>query len=273
MTAQHDLERWSPLLTVAVVVVDAVLLATGVVTARGALLLVVLVELPLLILTLAALAIAVRAQRRVGSTLRTVLGRSPIAPVVRAELRTYASLVRWILRRPAVPRGATALPATEGVLTVPVAFSIVTVIELVALDIILPWWWVRVLVVLVSLWSLVMLWGIVSLRVTSPHVLTDSHLILRQSGRLVARIDRGSITRVAPQRRFSPTKPEVDGERLALPGPNGTVLDLALAEPITAGLPGYFGRPGTTGEVEVISLHLDDPAVLIAALSVPQPRR
>ncbi len=268
------LHRWAPAVTAAVVAADALLLATGTITGRGALTLFLAVEAPLVAVTATVLAVAVRAHLRRGDGLPAALGRvaarSPAAALVRAELRSYRALWMWLRRRCDVPAGAVALPARRGTAALPAAFAVAMIVEMAALDLLLPWPWLRIAVAAVSLWSLAMLGGIVALGRTRPHYVSDRALVLRSAGRTVAAIDLADVAAAASRRRWSPTTAGVDGTRLSLPNQDGTRLDIALRSPVPARLAAW-PRRARVHQVDTVSLHLDDPAPLLAALARRRP--
>lgn len=272
---QKRVHRWAPVATVAVVLVDAVLLATGTITPRQALWLFLVVEVPLLCISAAGLGLAIQANRRRGDTFTTatrgVFAQSPIALVVRTEVRAYRALWMWVRRRYDVEPGAVALPADRGMLTLPLAFAVATVIEIVVLDLLLPWMWARIAVAVVSVWSLVMLFGFVAVGRAFPHYLTDTDLVLRRSGSTVAVVHRDNIAKTVRHRRFSHTTPTIDDGHLFLPNPDGTCIDVVLRSPVAASLPTFLPHNRTTQSVHRVSLHLDDPTLLHAARAPTHP--
>lgn len=264
------LHRWAPAVTAAVVAVDAVLLAAGAITGGGAVRLFLAVEAPLLGVTAVAVAAAVRSHRRRGDSLpaaaRRVAAQSPFAPAVRAELRSYRALWMWARRRCDVPPGAVALHAGRGTVALPAAFAVATIVELVALDLLLPWLWLRVAVAALSLWSLLILGGFVALGRTRPHYLLGDTLVLRRSGSTVASVELAGIAAVVRRRRWSPTSPTVEDGRLALPNQDGTCVDIVLHDPVPARIPAW-PRRGPVQDVDTVSLHLDDPELLDTAVA------
>lgn len=264
------LHRWAPVGTAAVVAADAALLTTGAVTGGQAVRLFLAAEVPLLCVTAFALAVAVRAHHRRGhslpSAVRRVAAQSPFAPAVRAELRSYRALWLWARRRCDLPPGAVPLHAGRGTVALPAAFAVATIVEVAVLDLLLPWLWLRIVVAALSLWSLLMLGGVVALGRTRPHYLLGGALVLRRSGRTVAALDIADIAAVVRRRRWSPTSPAVHGRRLVLPNQDGTCLDIDLRAPVTAVLPAWTARGRGGRQVDAVSLHLDDPALLAVAV-------
>lgn len=265
LTPIRRFERVAQVVTAAVLVVDATLLLTGVITARQAVLLFVAVEVPLACAVLIAFLLAVVVQCRQGAGLRdavvTTLGHSPFRPLVRAEIRAYLALWQWIRgHHSGVAPGAIVLGAHRGTLVMPVAFAIATVVEIMVLHLLLPWMWLRVSLAVLSVWSMVALFGYLAIHRTNPHYLTDRSLVLRQSGNVVAVIDRADIESIGLGPRFTETAPTIKDDRLYLPNADGTNVDLALARPVVARLPALMPSRRISEEVRRISVYVDEPA-------------
>lgn len=264
--------------TVIVVLFDAALSATGVLTVRQALVLFAVVEIPLMCVVATAFTVTVVTRTRRGDGVRSAmvhaLGHSPFLPLIRAEIRGYRALWQAIRGRDCgVEPDAIVLRARRGALALPVAFAIATVVEIGALHLLLPWAWLRVALALVSVWSLIALSVYLAVHRTHPHYLTGASLVLRQSGAVVAVIDRARIESVVARRRFTQTAPTVVDGRLFLPGADGTTVDLTLTSPVTVTLPALVPARRKTGEVDHISVYVDEPDLLVSALRGRRRRR
>ncbi|MFD4294551.1 hypothetical protein ACFWQG_15180 [Rhodococcus sp. NPDC058532] len=154
------------------------------------------------------------------------------------------------------------LTSARGTIALPLAFAAATVIEIAVVHVLLPHLWLRVIVAVISVWSLIALFGHLAVHRTRPHYLTDTSLVLRQSGAVVAIVDRASIASIRPRRRFNETVPTVRAGRLHLPNADGTRVDLVLKSPVTARLPALLPARRMTEQIDRISLYLDDPSVL-----------
>ncbi|MFD4182787.1 hypothetical protein [Rhodococcus sp. NPDC058514] len=252
--------------------VNGALLATGFLTRAQAVLLFAVVEVPLACVVGVALATGVVAQRRRGLGIRQsvsrVLGVSPFWPLVRAEIRAYRSLWLWTRGRYlGIEPGALVFTASRGTLVVPAAFAIATVIEIGVLHLLLPWWWLRIVVAGLSVWSLVALLGYLAVHRVHPHYLTERQFVVRQSGAVVAIVDRADIVSVALCRRYAETAPTVIDGRLYLPNADGTTVDIVLASPVTAQLPALLASRRKVHVVDRISVYVDEPTQLVSALS------
>ncbi|MCW3468731.1 hypothetical protein OMK68_03520 [Rhodococcus pyridinivorans] len=266
--------RAALVLTVVVAFTNALLVALGILTPVTALKVWLGFELPLGILVLIVGALRVRIVRRSGTpwagVLDELVGRVPGA-LIRAELRSYRAL--WFLirgRRVGAGPEVTTIGYTRGTMSVPIAWLVASVIEIAVVHILVPWEWLRWTLLIVSVYSLLPLAGWLADRVVNPHLLTRDGLVLRSGHQVVARIDADNLQRCIPRHRFQPAETGVDGEVLFLPGPDGTNLDLVLAEPVEALLPGFFEHRRRPALVSRFAIHVDDPAaarrVLDAAL-------
>lgn len=251
--------------------VNGLLLATAAISPRTSVLLVVVVELPLVGVVVIGVLAGIAARRRGGAGARdsitAVLGDSPFWPLVRAEILGYRSLWLWMRGRTAgVDGGAVAFGASRGSAVVPVAFAAATFVEVGVLHLLLPWAWLRVAVAVLSIWSLLALLGFLAAQRVHPHYLTDTHLVLRRSGAVIAAVDRADVMSAVRRLRFSETAPTVVDGRLYLPTADGTTTDIELGRPVRANLPALLPSRRKVELVDRISVYVDEPARLVSAL-------
>lgn len=258
--------RLIPAAVVVVVVIDAALLATGTITPAVALALFLAVEVPLGAVAMAGYVRRYRDHRRSSGSrreaLRALSADDPYLRMMAAEARTFASLGRWIARRPDVPTGAVAIGYSRGTLGIPVALSVAAGIELVAVHLLIPWPTVRLILDLVGIYALLMILGLLAGRIARPHLIVGAELVLRSGPHVCARVPISDVTEVRRDRRLSPTSAaiETDGDRhiLALPGPDGTSLTVVLPRPVDAAVPGMPWAEPRAREVSEVRLHVDD---------------
>lgn len=182
------------------------------------------------------------------------------------------SLLLWIRGRQApIPADSTVFTATRGTLAMPLMFGAVTVIEMVVLHLLIPWWWLSAVVAALSMGSLAALASSVALARVHPHVLSADALTLRMSGTVVATVDRASIASARIHRRYGTVSPALDGGRLVLPNQGGTTVDIELTGATTVAVPALLQRWRVTGAAHSLSLQVDDPAALVAALDRSDP--
>ncbi|NLV81012.1 MAG: hypothetical protein GXY65_17050 [Rhodococcus sp.] len=258
-------------ITVAAAVVNAVLAAAGIVSPTTAFTLWLAVELPLAAILTTITVVRVRAARRRGRTWSEVLddvaGPTP-AELIRFELRGYRSLWLWLRRRyDGVSSGVEPIGYTKGTMAVPVAFLVAAVAETVVVHVLVPWPPVRTVLLLLSLWGLVQIAGVLTGRITHPHLLAADRLIVRSGHQVIVELERAAVRRCVARRRWEHTDVTVDGEALYLPGPDGTCVDLVLTEPVEVRVPRFLAHRRPTATVSRLSLQVDDPDAVAASLT------
>ncbi|MET9557074.1 hypothetical protein [Streptomyces sp. NPDC006645] len=215
-----------------------------------------------------------RAARRSGAGQRAALTRAVAAvvpPTARRlllnEARGLTSLVRWVAgRRHGVREGDLAAPYTGPQTAMMYGFLFVSVVETVALAMLIPWPLVHMILLVVDVYGVLMVLAMHAGCVTRPHVAgADGSLLVRWGVLFDMPIASGLITAARVERRYP------DGSLIKIDEPGGT-LDLIvggqttvrveLSEPVT------FVRPmGGRGTATVVRFHADDPAALVARLN------
>lgn len=246
-----------PVLGVLVLVADLWLWRSGRISGPGAVAALVSAEVVLLGLFLG---LAWWEARRRGVPLVELV---PPLRLVVWEARLWGDLRRLLRRTVVVPEGAVALPARRGMWQLPVAFSAAVIIEIVALELLLPWPWLRVVLLILSLYSLPMLWGIIAARAVHPHYLDHHELVLRSGRTVVARIPRASIGTVRRGRELSAERWEVTAETLTLGGTEGANVTVTLEEPVAAAHGRWPWQAARTSPVTRVRLWLDEPDLLV----------
>lgn len=180
----------------------------------------------------------------------------PLLRYVRVELHAWADLSRLLRRRTVVPEGTVALHARRGWWQLPAAFTAAIGIEIIAVELLVPWLWLRLLLLVTSLYSIVLLWGVLAGRVVHPHHL-GGELVLRQGREEILRVPVDEIGTVRSVRGFEADTRVVRDGRLTLGGPEGTNVEVVFTTP----------QDG----VDSCALWLDDATVLTCAATPPAP--
>lgn len=184
--------------------------------------------------------------------------------------RAYHGVWLWLRRRTDCDgREREPLPGTRGVLAMPLAFLAATLLEMAVLHILIPWAWLRFSLVVLSLWSLLLLFAVFVADIAYPHYATDRALVLRRGGRTIATIAFDRIAAVVEHRRYNHTGTALDGDRLFLAGPDGTTVDVTLREPVDVRVESPLPGGRISAAVARISLFLDDPEQLCGARTRP----
>ena len=286
--------RWWLILIVGLVSLRLVLGRAGLFDARAAA--IVLAGLEVLVLAVAGwqVVLAVRGYRRdrtagldVWAALEeglAVLLPRPLARLAALEPRLWYCLGRWLARRgrrtaeaefPYHCRSLVGAIVIVALLTAPV--------EILFFELVIPWTWLRLLLLVAALYSFVWLLGLYASLVVLPHRLEPEALRLRYGALAEGRIPYTAIAAAERARRSAPGGR--DGARVADEGGvsalylavgGRTDLTLRLREPQT-----FSGLRGPTPPVATVHLATDDSDRLARALAerigaasppgVPQP--
>lgn len=186
------------------------------------------------------------------------------------EVRLFTSLLRWLSLRGPQGVGETDLPVryAAGQVFVITAFLFASIVETIALALVIPWPGVRDAVLVIDLWGIYFVIALQASCVVRPHVvLADGSLRLRYGALIDIAIPAARIARARFEPRHDrggPAKPHPDGS-LDLGMGGQTMVTVELTQPVG------FTRPlGKTAEARVLRFYADNPAAAVAAL---QPRR
>ncbi len=248
--------RWaSPV----VLAVELALVLTGSLSLGRAVLAFVAVEAALALLCLRLTAVAVRAYRAarrdgtdpepaLEAATRAVLP-DPIASLVLHEGRLVHSLLLWARgRQHGVPPGAVAIAYGRDDRAVGLALLTVSLVELVVVELVIPWPTVRLVLFLLGVYGVVVVLGFIAGPVVRPHVLTEDSLRLRVGTWADVTLPLDAITEVARRRGNADGLVTFVDSTLVLAVGNQTQLDLGLDRPqqVRAGR-----RSGTVHSVRV----------------------
>ncbi|QNE79452.1 hypothetical protein F0344_26910 [Streptomyces finlayi] len=213
------------------------------------------------------------AGRRAGSDRREALRDGvralvpvPVRRLLAHEMRALYSLALWIVRRRhGVAGDALAVPYTGPQTAMMYGLVFVSVIETVALALVIPWPVVHAVLLVVDVYGVVLVLALHAACVTRPHVIgADGSLRIRYGGLFDLAVPAASVASARVDRRY----PEGGLVRLS---PDG-VLDLAVGGQTTVTVeltePIGFVRPlGKAGLARTVRFHADDPRAAVAALT------
>lgn len=242
------------LITLGIVTVEVVLWQSGIISGPMAFLSILSAELLLLV---SVILLVWRRSRRTGVPLTTLM---PPLRMLLLEARMFIDLYRLVRRDVRVPEHATALSSTSGLWTLPLALTIATVIEIIAIELILPWPAVRIILAVLSVYSLLWLWAIFGQRVVYPHYLTKDALVLRCGRTVVARLT--DIETITSERGFDSDSHNIAEGVLILASGEGTNITVRC-QPSPA-LPFHWPWQNPSPEsVSQVRLWVDDPYLLL----------
>lgn len=185
---------------------------------------------------------------------------------VRYEIGIWRSLARWAARRPDVPRDGTAAAfAYRGPSVAPVlAFFFLSLGEVVAVDLLVPWpWeWLRVLLLAAGCWGTLWMLGLLAAYTVHPHVAGPSGLRVRHGLALDVHIPWDAVS--GARRSFGSRDGrgiQLDGDTLYAVHAQQYTVELTLSRPVPATLP-----RGGDAEFTTLRFHADDAEALVTAV-------
>lgn len=266
MRSRTDAAQWAP---IAALLLIAGLLAGGALSGTQALVAWTALELLLLVAIGIVIARAIRGRRQGGTLqagLEAVLPR-PVARVVSLEPRLFACLWRWARGRK--PTADLVFPyAKRSPLGALVVVVLVTApVEILLIELLLPWAWLRWLLVIGSVYAALWLLGLYASLQVLPHEAGQRGLTLHNGLFNRVTIPWGMIDSVALERGTSPKgqdgltlDPATGRAWLAVGG--RTDLRLDLREPVTVDR-----LRGATPPITTLHVAADDPETLARAVT------
>ena len=180
---------------------------------------------------------------------------------VEFEIAGWRSLGRWVLRRPDVAPGDTPFAYHGPMLAPMVVMTLLSVLEIVAVDLLLPWQWLRPALLVLGIWGTVLMLGILAGVLVHPHAVGPAGLRVRHGAGLDVRIPWDAIAAVRRARRGGDGQGmQLDGAVLHVVVSGQTTVEVVLRRPVAVTLPGR-----RTVDIGELRFHADDPAALVAA--------
>ncbi|NUK60043.1 hypothetical protein [Streptomyces lunaelactis] len=181
------------------------------------------------------------------------------------ELRAMHSLALWVARRRhgVAPGHSAAYTGPQTAMMY--GFIFVSVVETVALAVLVPWPLVQAITLVIDVYGVLLMVALHASCVTRPHLVgPDGSLRIRYGALFDLRIRADEIVGARVERRY----PE---GRLIQPRGEGS-LDLIVANQTTVAVelaaPVRYVRPlGKQGRARVVRFHADDPKALVHALT------
>jgi hypothetical protein len=250
--------------TVVVLATVSVLNLTGRIDGGTALRLFLAVEVPMLVVFVV---LTVLRLRHVVSTpagddrslLDRVVAEEPLLRPAVSELRYGHSLVLAVAGRRRVPAGATPFGYTRGTMGVPVAIGVASLVEVVVVHLLVPWQWLRMILLVLSIWGVLILAGYFASRVVHPHLVIDDRLHLRWGRMTVLTTPLANVSSVSRRANHAHTQPHVDGDRMILTQFQSTNVVVRFVDPVSADAPVSTKERPADVQVTEVQLYVDDP--------------
>lgn len=180
------------------------------------------------------------------------------------ELSIYANIGRFIVRRPAIPRGAVGFSYHKPVLTVLIIFIVLSAVEIPIVDLVVHRWpVVRVLFLILGIWGVTWMFGFLCAYLMKPHTVGPDGIRVRQGLEVDLAFSWDDIASVARNKRVdepkSPRFEETDDSRiLVYRMQDETAIEIELERPTVVRLPGG-GAKGGEQTITGLRIWVDDP--------------
>lgn len=190
---------------------------------------------------------------------------------LKLELRIYASIGRFIARRPAIARGAAGFGYHKPVFAILMIFIVLSAVEIPIIDLIVHRWpVVRISFLILGIWGLTWMFGLLAAYLMRPHTVGPEGIHVREGLEIDILLTWDDIASVARERRVdepkTPRVTEADATRtLSLRMQHETVVVIELERPTLVRLPG--SRPkGGEQEVDEVRIWVDEPTAFMDAV-------
>jgi hypothetical protein len=197
-----------------------------------------------------------------------VLRRHPRVRLLLTELRLWRDLRRPVTGSTVLAPGAVPLPAVTGLWFLPGALTAATVIEIIAIELLIPWMSARIIVTVISVYSLALLWAILGQRKIYPHYVLAGDLVIRHGRQPVMTVSSELILRATVARTYRSERATVRDDVLVLGNGSGTSLRIVLAESLPVPDPDRWPwQKARIVRATEILLWVDDPAAAVSILT------
>lgn len=180
------------------------------------------------------------------------------------ELSIYASIGRFIARRPAIALGSTGFSYHKPVLTVLIIFIVLSAVEIPIVDLIVHRWpAVRVAFLILGIWGVTWMFGFLCAYLMKPHTVGPDGIRVRQGLEIDLAFSWDDIASVARNTRVdepkSPRFEETDASStLVYRMQDETDIEIELERPTVVRLPGG-GAKGGEQTITGLRIWVDDP--------------
>jgi hypothetical protein len=180
------------------------------------------------------------------------------------ELRGYQSIYRFVFRRPKVPAGGVGFSYHKPVLPILIVFVVVSALEMLVVDLIVRRWaYIRVPLLILSIWGMIYMLGLLFGMLVRPHAITADGIRVRYGSEIDLPIAWDDIHSVTLRKRVNSDKqPKVTpdgngGASLHMRIQNETNLEIRLNRPVSLRLPHGIET------VSMVNLYADDPKAFV----------
>jgi hypothetical protein len=176
------------------------------------------------------------------------------------ELRGYQSIYRFVFRRPKVPVEGVGFSYHKPVLPILIVFVVVSALEMLVADMIVRRWaYIRIPLLIVSIWGIIYMLGLLFGMLVRPHAITVDGIRVRNGSEIDIPIAWEDVHSVTRRKQLNHDKlPKVimddNGEAsLHMRIQNETNIEIRLNRPVSLRL------PHGAETVSRVNLYADDP--------------
>ncbi|MDO4760521.1 MAG: hypothetical protein Q4A31_01195 [Corynebacterium sp.] len=191
-----------------------------------------------------------------------VLAAHPAVRLLVKELRLLSDLVRWIRGHILVPEGAIVVSRQGRELTLPIAITVASAIEIVVIELLLTNPQLRLILFLLSVYGVIIFWAYVAQQCIRPSYLTQQECVLRQGGILLGTIPLNTIIWCGHVRGHDDQRRGIVDTRLNLGTSEGTNFLLRLTTPIRVPHERWWWNKQRWSFVTEVALWADQPREL-----------
>lgn len=215
-----------------------------------------------------------RAARSNGADRRSALrfATEAVVPAValramRFELDSWVSLMRWArsgFRTPLSRDGQTVFSYHATVRPLILTMLVLSVAEVVAVELLLPWPTLRLVLLVLGVWAAVMVAGVLASLVVHPHTLDDVELCVRYGARIMVRVPLAaveSVRRVMRDHSGSTMQVVADEQRVSIGVGGQTNVSVHLSAPVAIESTG-----GESVQIRHVDFHADEPGTVATAV-------
>lgn len=187
------------------------------------------------------------------------------------ELRVYACIGRFIVRRPAIAAGAKGFSYHRPVLTILIMFIVLSAIEIPVVDLIVHRWLpVRIGFLILGIWGVTWMFGLLCAYLMKPMTVGADGIRVRQGLEVDLRFDWDEIASVAHDHIVDPPKSprfeQIDDARTLVYRMNDeTNITVEFERGVTVTLPSG-GTNGGQQTITGIRFWVDDPKAFLDAV-------
>lgn len=216
--------------------------------------------------------------------LRHLLDRHPGFWLLFREFGLWHDLFRWLRGKECLPSEAVALRARKGQLTLPTAVTVVSAVEILAVELLVASIAVRLILAVLSVYGVVMLWAFIASQLVRPHYVivgeegdvenneTTGMLVLRQGRTVLCTIPINCVAQVTKSRGYESDRRRIEEagssstQKLVLGGSNGTNLCIQLENLVSVPHDTWPWQKKRQSDVGSVELWVDDPQYVLQTI-------